>query len=417
MALNSNIKKINTLKIVEALKYSEPMTKSDIVRITDLTNVTVNNFINDFKSTGLVKEVGIDSLTGGRNALLYQFNSKCYYTVGLVIGISEVTIGLFDFYLNPLYEKSTPLDLSSITVEQGIDNVYDFVRSSLSEMPVDIEKIVGLGVSVPGPVNYQKGVVRHLVNIPTWKNVPLKAIMEKRLEIPVFVDKDNYCNVACLRWLNPNENNDNFVYLGLVGGVGSGVVINGKVLRGQHYIFGELGHMSVDASGEACKCGGNGCVELYISDKGILKEAQERLDISKDSDILTAETITMDTIVQAALDNDAMAKDILSSKIDIFAKLFDCAIKSYDPDKIVLHSSWIHKHQNFFNEIVDKVYRQSVLIGRDELIIELNEVQNLFLKGAATLVLDEQFSLNNPNSVLLRRTMVNNTDARQKAIS
>lgn len=406
MALNSNVKKINTLEIVKALKHGGAMTKSDLVRLTGLTNVTVNNFINDLKIGDFVREVGVDFSTGGRNALLYQFNSQRFYSVGLVIGISEISLGLFDFDLEQSYEKSLPLNLNDMTVERGIDYIAGFVKDGIGEMGVESGSIAGLGISVPGPVNFKKGVVQQLVNIPAWENVPLKAIMEKQLGLPVIVDKDNFCNVACLRWLNPRPDNENFVYLGLIGGVGSGVVINGKILRGQHFIFGELGHMGIDRDGEVCKCGNRGCVELYISDAAIINRTRDRLDAGEASSLsgIDRGRLTMGDIVREAAAGDAFAHDVLYSRADVFVELLDRTIKAYDPDKIIFHSLWMHKCPELFNHIVNRIYKQSMLIGRDEMTIELNETSNLFLKGAATLVLDDQFSLSSPNSLLFKRT-------------
>ena len=375
IALNSSTKKRNMLAIMMALRQGGPMSKPDIVRATGLTNVTVNNFVNELKDRSFVYEVGTDSSTGGRNACLYQFNSKRLYTAGLTIGISEIAFGLFDADLSQLYEQRLPLDLNSMTVEQGIDRVYDFVRQGLEEMPVRSDSLAGMGISVPGPVQYPKGVVCNLVNIPAWQNVPLKAILEKRLGLPVMVDKDNYCNVACLRWINPGEGNDNFVYLGLINGVGAGIVVNGRVLRGRHYILGELGHIGFGDCDGVCKCGNRGCVELAISD----------------------------AFARAAAQGDAFARDNIYSCADMLTTLFDCAIKAYDPDKIVVHSLWMDKYPDFFNFIVNRIYEKSILFGRDDMIIELNEVDNLFLKGAATLVLDEQFSIQNPGSLLYKK--------------
>ena len=409
MAMNKDAKKINMLEIISTIKQHEPMTKSDIGKRTGLTNVTVNNFINALQSCDLVIEDGIDSTTGGRNASMYRFNNQFCSFLGLVIRTTEVEFGLLDFELDVQYARQMDIRLNDMTVEQGLDAIVTFVQECMAGLGGKHGKIAGLGISVPGPVNFEKGVIYQLTNISAWRNIPIKAIMEKRLGIPVIVDKDNYCNVSCLYWLRNDRSGKNIVYLATIDGVGSGVINGGKVYRGQNYIAGEIGHLSIGNSGRKCQCGNHDCMELYVSDAALVKAAAATMSKTGDATLrssIEAGSMTMQDIAMAAGNGDAAAKEFLFAQTDIFVELLDYVIKAYDPDIIIYDSCWMQNCIELFNHIVNEVFNKSVFIRRDTVTIDMNEVDKLFLKGAASLILCEQFSLESSNNLLLNIAMM-----------
>lgn len=409
MAMNKDAKKINMIDIITTIKHHEPMTKSDIVKRTGLTNVTVNTFINALQNCNLVIEDGIDSATGGRNASMYRFNNQFCSFLGLVIRTTGLEFGLLDFELEPQYTKHMDIRLNDITVEQGLDTIVAFVQKCMAEIDGKHGKIAGLGISVPGPVNFEKGIIYQLTNISAWRNIPMKAIMEKRLGIPVMVDKDNYCNVSCLNWLRNGQSGNNIVYLATIDGVGSGVINNGKVYRGQNYIVGEIGHLSIGNSGKKCQCGNHDCMELYVSDAALVKAAASTMRPTDDKAlqaVIDNGTVTMQDIALAAKNGDPSAKEFLFAHTDIFVELLDYVIKAYDPDIIIYDSCWMQLYIELFNHIINEVFNKSVFIRRDTVTIEMNEVEKLFLKGAASLILCEQFSLESSNNLLLNIAMM-----------
>ena len=405
MSVNMSVKQRNMLDVIRTIKFHGPMTKAEIGRNTGLTNVTVNSFINELSKNQIVYENGVDFSTGGRNAAIFSYNESRYYCLGLFIGISSIKLGLFDFNLVPVYMKSQDVALGEMTIEHGLSIIEEFVNAGVSEASVDPDRLAGLGVSAPGPVNYEKGIIINLVNIPSWKNVPIKQALEKRLGIPTTVDKDTFCNISCLSWLKPNQNKS-VVYLATLDGVGAGVMINGYIHRGQHYVAGEFGHMSMGCNDIVCNCGKANCTESTVSDTSIVRKAMDALGDGFQSSlnilVKSKGQLSVSDIVDGAISGDELSREVFTSLTDDFVEMFDRVIKAYDPDKIVFDSSWMRDYPDFFNSIVDKLFGQSMLIRRDNIEIELNEVDDLFLKGAAALVIAEQFSLSNPHSLLLR---------------
>jgi len=173
----------------------------------------------------------------------------------------------------------------------GIDAVLDTmvasVEHALVEADVDPSDLIAVGVGAPGPMNWRSGVVFSPPNLPGWKDVPLADSMTERLNVPVYVDND--ANVACWGefWSGAGTEVDSMVCLTLGTGVGGGVVVFGKLLRGIDGTAAEIGHMCVRRDGRLCNCGAKGCLECYASVTGMVRTARKGIDEGR-STMLTA---------------------------------------------------------------------------------------------------------------------------------
>jgi len=141
------------------------------------------------------------------------------------------------------------------------------------------DQVLAMGIGVPGLVDFAKGKVYYLPNVPHWKNTPLKKVLEKRTRFKVFVDNDvNLMALAELR-LGAAKKAKNAVCLTLGTGVGGGLILNGQLFRGSSYCSGEIGHIPLNIWGNKCSCGGRGCLETYVGNKIILSDAKKKLKI------------------------------------------------------------------------------------------------------------------------------------------
>jgi predicted NBD/HSP70 family sugar kinase len=405
MAVTSLVKKRNMHDVIKAIKYHGPLSNADIVRLTGLTSATATNFTKELADKGLINEEGPADSTGGRRAFLYRFNPKRFYIVGVVISIKKISVGILDLDLNIIQKNECPYDFCGHTVEQGIQYIADKVKTVIAGY--DMANIAGVGISVPGPVNFEKGLIYRLTNIPNWKNIALKDIMEKILNLKVVVDKDSNCNAFCFHWLDGDNGNKNLVYLSTVEGTGSGIIINGAVHRGDHGVAGEIGHISIDVNGELCNCGNHGCIEHFASNLGILNSAKEKLKSGCVSSLTGAcgddpDSLSFEMIIHAAKQGDAMSSEILWKAADYISVCIDNVIKAYDPSQIILDSRWLNDFQDLYFYIVNKVFESTNFVDRQDVSIRLNNVDELFLKGAGTLILESQFNWNNGESLLLQ---------------
>ncbi|RJO63959.1 MAG: ROK family protein [Candidatus Omnitrophota bacterium] len=142
--------------------------------------------------------------------------------------------------------------------------------------------IMGVGLGLPGPVNSKSGLVHFFPNIPGWKNVRLKAVLQRKIRLPVFIDNDANLMALAEHTIGAARGMQNALCITLGTGVGGGLVCEGSIYRGSTYAAGEIGHVPVNEKGPKCNCGGIACLEAYIGNKRIVKAAKAafRKDIS-----------------------------------------------------------------------------------------------------------------------------------------
>ncbi|MFC1807639.1 ROK family protein [Candidatus Omnitrophota bacterium] len=179
----------------------------------------------------------------------------------------------------------------------------------------DIAAISGVGVGVPGPVDYDKGIIFNLTNVKGFRGLKLRSILQRSLGIPVFLDND--ANAACLgeaEW-GAAKGKKYVMCITLGSGVGGGVILNGQIYRGRSYSAAELGHICIDRFGPECGCGSVGCLEAYAGNSYIVNEVGRRLKNGERSSVVRLAKGDLKAITPELLYKAAKAGDKFSRKI------------------------------------------------------------------------------------------------------
>ena len=189
------------------------------------------------------------------------------YVVGVDVGGTNIKLGVVgpsgkiivrnSFATKPFASSRIKL-ISALSCE---------IEASIKAAGLNKKQIAGVGIGLPGLIDYEKGVVRFLPNIPGWQNVHLKSILQKKVHIPVFVD--NYVKIITLAEskFGAGRGVKNLICMTLGTGVGAGLILNGQLYRGEDNAAGELGHMPLNEHGPKCNCGGVGCFEVYVGNR------------------------------------------------------------------------------------------------------------------------------------------------------
>ena len=170
-----------------------------------------------------------------------------------------------------MYSSSVPTE-----AQNGKDHVVKRIIEQQKKIFINknnlIKRVAGIAVGCPGPVDIKNGIIFTPPNLPGWHNVPIKGIISKAWEIPVFIEND--ANAAALgeNWLSAGKGSKSMVCLTLGTGVGGGIVMDGKVYHGATGIAGEIGHITIEPNGKKCNCGNNGCLEQYVGRQAIEEE-------------------------------------------------------------------------------------------------------------------------------------------------
>ena len=195
-------------------------------------------------------------------------------------------------------------------------------------------RIVAVGVGTPGPVDAARGVVVHAPN-QGWRDVPLGTLLADRLGVPVALDDD--ANVGALgeATYGAGAGADPVAYVTVSSGIGSGMVVAGRIVRGAHGAAGEVGHLVVDAAGPRCGCGNRGCVETYASGTGLEQRARETWPRGRGPDGGPAPR-TAAEVFRAARGGDADARRLVEDGAAALARAFAAIVVTLDPERLVV---------------------------------------------------------------------------------
>jgi glucokinase len=198
-------------------------------------------------------------------------------TVGVDLGGTSVRVGVYDCARQLLGSRSM-----ATRVEAGPQSVVEEIASAIKELLQELaldgatHELIGVGIGSPGPINLETGTLGLLPNFPGWDDFPLRDALERAAELPVWLESD--ANAAALaEWemgAGKATGLQSMAMITLGTGVGSGIILDGKVWHGMFGMGGEVGHATVDPNGPACPCGSRGCLELYASANGLMRLAR-----------------------------------------------------------------------------------------------------------------------------------------------
>jgi predicted NBD/HSP70 family sugar kinase len=264
----------NRQRVLGALREQGRTSQAEIARATGLSRTTVSKVVAELKETGLVDvmQVGASeppSIHGGRPSVQLALRDLSTTVVGVDFGHSHVQVAVGDVAHNVLAERRCDLDVNHRAAE-ALDASARMVDEVLAEAGVRRADVVGVGIGIPGPVDRARGTVGSKTILPGWLGLRIADEMGARLALPVEIENDaNLGALAELTW-GAGRDCSNFAYIKAATGIGAGIVIDGRLLRGATGTAGEIGHTTLDGAGALCYCGNRGCLETVASGPAIV---------------------------------------------------------------------------------------------------------------------------------------------------
>ncbi|QWU16431.1 glucokinase [Paenibacillus sophorae] len=308
--------------------------------------------------------------------------------VGVDLGGTAIKVGICNSegHLLHTYEGPTGTEIGVDTV---IDNIEKYLRQIVADSPYEWDQLVGVGAGVAGFTNIREGIIILAPNIG-FRDVPIRAILENRLNKPVKIDND--ANVAALgeAWSGAGRGVDNCVCYTLGTGVGGGIIINGKVYQGFSGLAGELGHICVVPDLEAiqCGCGKMGCLETVSSATGIIRMANDAVARGDRTTLATVEKIAAKEVFDAAKAGDEVALRIVNRAAFYLGKSMAAVAAVLNPEVFIIGGGVSKAGEILFEEI-RRVYAQVTPepLQKDVKIIPAQLGNDAGIVGAAGLLL------------------------------
>lgn len=260
------------------------------------------------------------------------------YTGALDIGGTKILAGLYDGDGQLVARKRVETRASG-GASQVIARAASLIRELAREIGVPPDKLTGIGCSVPGPLDSERGVVLFSPNL-AWRDVPLAALLSDMLGAPVRIEDDARCAALGEARRGGARLVQNAVYVTISTGIGGGLILNGSIYRGSHGCAGEVGHITLDPAGPPCACGNVGCFESLASGTAIAARARQAV-LHGDETLLARfrdepALLTAAHVIDAANAGDAVAARILETTAMYIGIGLAAIAATSDPEVIVL---------------------------------------------------------------------------------
>jgi predicted NBD/HSP70 family sugar kinase len=270
-----SLRELNRRRIVDALRERGTASRAELARATGLSRSTVSSIVSDLMEAGLVSEQGdatgvAHGDQGGRPPVPLSLNRSAGVAVGVDFGHTHLRVAVADLSHEVLAEAGDELDVDH-SAEESLDQAARLVEKVMAEAQVGRDRVIGVGMGVPGPINLATRSVGSSSILPSWIGIDGAAAMEERLGLPVQVENDaNLGALAEFVW-GSGQGHSELVYIKLSSGVGAGLLLGGRLYRGAGGTAGEIGHTPAQHSDEVCRCGTRGCLETVASARSIAR--------------------------------------------------------------------------------------------------------------------------------------------------
>jgi len=368
-------------ELLQVVRGEVGATRASLGERTGMSRMAVEQRLSILVENGLVVADGLEQSTGGRPPAQFRFNSEGGVVVAVDIGISAVRVALADLAGDLLMDVS-----GSISIEDGPEVVLGLVEKYADELiakrPRPVE-LWGMGIGVPGPVEFEQGRVVAPPFMPGWDRYPIRDWATQRFGCPTVVDKD--ANIMALGEFHSSWSHLRHILFVKAGtGVGCGIITDGRIYRGANGAAGDLGHIEIAdgdeiADGEAptCRCGNVGCVEAMAGGWALVRDLRNK----------GIEVTTAGDVARMARAGDPGVLAAIRKAGRILGHALADAVNFFNPSVLVIGGAIGQAHGELLAGVREVVYRRSLTLATSDLqIVPSALAERAGVVGAAHLI-------------------------------
>ncbi len=383
-ARGATIRDINRQIVLNYVREREPISRAEIARETALQRSTVSEIVDDLQSDGLVEEIGEGESTGGRPPTLLRLRAADPIAIGVAVTPSVTMIATSDLSGRVRKQKEFQTDPDS---DRTFSQVIDCVQEFLDHEDGSIESI---GVSLPGLVDPSTGTAFYVPYFK-WRDLPVAGPLSRATGLPVSIDNDANAVALAELWFGRPEVSDarDFILVLVAEGVGTGIVFDGQVYRGERGAAGEFGHMIVGTEAPvACSCGNHDCWEAFASERAALARYLEPCGQTK----LKEAPSDFATLVDRALAGEDNASSALIETAHYLGIGISNLVVGFSPEAVVVGGEITRAWplvESALTETIERTVRRGLPSAR---ILPSTLGEQPVLRGALSLVLASKFA-------------------------
>ena len=379
------IRAINRSTILNSIKTHGAIPRAEIARLTGLSPATVTGITAELIQDNLVFEKESGDSSGGRPPIMLAINPNGGCVVGIKVMEDHALGALTDLEASLLGKQSYPLtDTSPEGISRSLSElVAELLKMSENPAP----NLMGVGVGLAGIVEAGQGLVRQSPFLG-WNDVPLREMIQSRVNVPVYVDNDVNTLAFAEKWFGAGRGVDNFLVVTVGRGIGLGIVSNGQFNHGARGGAGEIGHTVIQPGGELCACGKRGCLEMYASEPALLRQAAKAFEQGQ----LSSLPNTPEELIALAASGEKAAQEIFARAGELLGQSIANLVNIFNPQRVLINGEGVRAGNWLFDPMRSAIDEHTMPGLRQDVSILVEPLgDDAWARGAASLVLHELF--------------------------
>jgi len=394
----------NQTVILDTIRRTrDGLSRVEIAEQTGLSAQTVSNVSRRLLDAGMIKEGGQLILGVGKPRTILQLNSSGLYAVGVHIDPAVITFVVIDLAGRIVAHAATRTP-SAAHPDRVIADMRVSIEAIIVTSGVERDRVLGVGIAAPGPVNIDRGIVLDPPLLEGWHGVALRDALAEATGLVVLLEKDVTAAAVAELWMSRGHERDDFVFFYYGTGVGVGLVLGHEAVRGSTQNAGDAGHIMVDPQGPMCTCGRRGCLGDSVIPRALVGLAIERgvvdpPDRALDTGLVDEYFTTLAALAEAG---DPDACGILEEMARRVAGAVVTIVNLLDLERVVFGGPFWERVSGFLlPRLPELINSSSALVTTHPIVVNGSMIgDDVAAVGAACLVLESALSPR-PSSLLI----------------
>ncbi|KJY85357.1 transcriptional regulator [Vibrio galatheae] len=377
------VKQLNSAAVYRLIDQQGPISRIQVADVSQLAPASVTKITRQLLERGLIKEVAQQASTGGRRAISLTTEVEPFHSVAIRVGRDYIQFSLYDLGGKELAADYT--EYFYTTQEELVEGLLSHLKSFIQANQPLINQLIAIGISLPGLVNPETGVVEYMPNI-SIDNLELAELINKTFHVQCFVGNDVRGMALAEHYFGASQDCQDSILVSVHRGTGAGIIVNGQVFLGYNRNVGEIGHIQIDPLGEQCTCGNFGCLETVAANPAIIERVNKLIKQGYESSLTELETIRISDVCEHANLGDELAKQSLVRVGNQLGKAIAITINLFNPQKIVIAGDITQCEDILFPAIRRNVENQSLTTFHTDLPIVASKIDKQPTLGAFAMI-------------------------------